>query len=167
MANIRPAKPEDAAGIARVHVDSWRSTYRGIIPNDFLDNLSVDRRTSQWQRTLDHLSPSEPVFVCEQAGLILGFISCGPPQTEMPGFDSEVLAIYLLASEQGKGLGRQLFELGTQALQAHGAQACMLWVLADNPSRGFYEHLGGKEISRRTIEIAGQPLGEIAYGWEF
>ena len=60
---IRPAEVQDAAGIARVHVESWRSTYQGIFPESFLASLSVERRENYWREQLLRVNAPERCFV--------------------------------------------------------------------------------------------------------
>ncbi len=73
---VRKAILSDAKGIARVHVDSWRSTYKNIIPNEFLDNLSYDQRTSLWERNIS-LSDNYVFVAVTDNGEIVGFGDCG------------------------------------------------------------------------------------------
>jgi hypothetical protein len=47
--NVRRARLQDAAAIARVHVDAWRSTYRGIVPDEHLDGMSYERSKRNWE----------------------------------------------------------------------------------------------------------------------
>ena len=111
--NIRAATPADIAGLARVHVQSWRETYAGIIPRAFLDALSLESRQQQWQRTLEF---GNAVFVAELADQIVGFASCGAARDE--GYDDEVYALYLLKSHHGQGIGKALFHAVLEALRS-------------------------------------------------
>jgi GNAT superfamily N-acetyltransferase len=163
---IRPAVENDAEGIARVHVISWRETYRGIVPDEFLDRLSVQRRMTQWARSLS--DPSDlyhHTFVSEVDGQIAGFSNYGFPQEKDEEFDGELYAIYLLKSAQGRGIGKMLFLEAAKGLLELGSSSMLVWVLRDNPTRGFYEHLGGVYVREKPIEIGGRELMEIAYGW--
>lgn len=165
MVTIREARPEDAAGIARVHVDSWKSTYRGIVPDEVLDNLSYEEREEQRRSIFGTRVPGAFSLVAEDVnGDIVGFADAGPARKGDPEYDSEIYAIYLPADVQGQGIGRRLFEEVVRRLRADGYRGMMLWVLADNPSRGFYERMGGRPVRRQTISI-GKELAEIGYGW--
>jgi GNAT superfamily N-acetyltransferase len=164
--HIRTAKVNDAAAIAKVHVDSWRTTYKGIVPDDFLASLSYEQREQLWRQALT--DPSSPSFVYvaeDESGKIAGFASGGPERTREPVYTGELYAIYLLAQHQGKGVGRQLAITLVNRLRQEGMTALLLWVLAENPSRKFYERLGGRPISDKTVMIGGVPLIEVAYGW--
>ena len=95
---IREASPSDAAAIARVHVDSWRTTYAGIVPADYLANLSYTRREQFWRDILSTPTPSGCVYVAAQdTGEIVGFASGGPERSGNAIYRGELYAIYLLA----------------------------------------------------------------------
>lgn len=165
---LRPAQPPDAAGIARVHVDAWRETYRGLIGQPVLDGLSVSRRQEMWQRALANPRPEVAIFVLESAaeGQPVGFSNAGPERGALPEFDGELYGIYLLARFHGQGYGRLLFLAAARHLAAAGFQRMMLWVLQNNPTRGFYEHMGGRLAGEQQVKIGGEMYPEVAYGWE-
>jgi L-amino acid N-acyltransferase YncA len=164
---IREARPEDAAGIASVHVESWRTTYRGIVPQAFLDGLSVEGRTRWWEAMFARADSRRCVFVAEgEDGQIIGFAFAGPESRGDRVYTGEVYAIYLLEQHQRRGIGRRLMSAAVERLSALGMTGMLLWVLADNhPSRRFYEALGGVELRTEQIELAGAELDEVAYGW--
>src|SRR5215471_14604966 len=106
---IREASPTDAAAIALVHVDSWRTTYAGIVSADYLANLSYARREQFWCDILSTPTPSGCVYVAAQeTGGIVGFASGGPERSGNALYRGELCAIYLFASYQRQGLGRRL-----------------------------------------------------------
>jgi len=165
---VRPAIHTDAPGIARVHVDTWRAAYRGIVPDDYLDSLYYDRRAAFWEREIS--APFTPTFVYvaedEDTGRIVGFVGGGPPQSDQPGYDGELYAIYVLQEAQGKGIGRKLVQACAQTLKERGITSMLLWVLKDNsPSRAFYESLGGQLLKEQQFELGGATLTEVGYGW--
>ncbi len=162
---IRPARPEDAAAIARVNGDTWRATYRGIFPDAVLERRgrepdAVERRR-KWLE-----EPATLAFVAEEGGEVVGIAAAGPPRAAMPGYDAELFAIYVLPASQGTGLGRGLVEAVAGALAKGGSRSLFLWVLRDNPGgRGFYERLEGRLIAERTETVEGVAVAEVAYGW--
>jgi L-amino acid N-acyltransferase YncA len=166
MIAIRPAAPEDAAGIGRVHVDSWRTTYAGIVSDTTLANLSYEKSTDRNRAFMAQDEPGRHYFVAEdETGRIVGFAMGGRARGENPGFEGELYGIYLLKESQGQGTGRRLVGAMASALAGDGVRSMMVWVLAENPSRRFYEALGGRYIKEQEITIGGQPLIEVAYGW--
>lgn len=162
--NIRTAKPGDAAGIARVHVDSWRTTYPGILPAEVLASLSYQRRETAW---VELLARQEGVVLVAEdpSGQIVGFASGGPNREDNPQFAGELYAIYLLTTAQGKGLGRRLTRATTAWLAEHGMHSMLVWVAAANPSRRFYESLGGQYVESRIAVVGGVEIEEVSYGW--
>ncbi|GGA64191.1 GNAT family N-acetyltransferase [Ornithinibacillus halotolerans] len=162
--NVRVATIQDAKGIARVHVDSWRTTYKGIVPNSFLENMSYADREERWKEMIPH----HQVFVAEnEAGEIVGFSSGGLERFgKYPDYQGEVYAIYILEQYQGLGLGTKLLEPIVQYLKENGINRMLVLVLAENSATYFYESLGAKRIGTEELEIAGKKLVEFVYGWE-
>ena len=161
---IRTANLSDAAGIARVHVESWRTTYKGIIPDDFLARLSYEQREHLWNQVLT--DPSRFVYVAEdEPGQIVGFISGGPEPNGDILYTGEIDAIYLLVPYQGQGIGRRLVITLASRLIQESMTALLVWVLAANPARKFYERLGGQLVYEKETSIGGASLIEVAYGW--
>jgi len=160
--NIRTATPRDVERIAFVHVGSWKTTYRNIVSNDFLDSLNTQTKSKFWERVL--INKSDNVFVAESDGVLVGFATGGRSR-DKNDFDSELYAIYVLQQHQHKNIGRLLLAATAEYLQTCGHNSLYAWVLADNSSRAFYEQLGGKLFDKKEIEIGGQQLIEIAYGW--
>jgi ribosomal protein S18 acetylase RimI-like enzyme len=165
MIQIRAAQLADVPGIARVHVDAWRSTYQGLLPADFLADLRYDQREQLWQHILTQFSETHFVFVAVDHEQVVGFASGGPEQSGGLGCDGELYAIYLLSTYQHQGLGRKLTQALVRQLVAQGFQSMAVWVLAENPARRFYETLGGRYLCTRQDEIGGATVSEIAYRW--
>lgn len=169
MATIRDAQPDDAAAIARVHVDTWRTAYGDLLPAEFLVSLSVETRAERWRRTLAAGDdPLALVLVAEKAaGQVVGIAAAGSPRADpaVDGADAELFVLYVLREHQGRGLGRRLVGEAARRLAAGGARSLILWVLADGPARGFYERLGGRFVGPRPITIGDTTLAEVAYAW--
>ncbi len=161
---IRDAKQEDISSIARVHVQAWRETYTGLIPQEVLDNLSVEARAATWRGALRERSAAS-LLVYEHEGEVVGFADAGPERETHPLYTGELYAIYLLKDFHGRGYGKALFQGAVDALGAAGHSAMRLWVLEANPTRGFYERMGGKLLEQKDITFRGTTLSEVAYGW--
>ena len=164
---IRHAVPADALGIAKVHIDSWRTTYAGIVPDEYLARLSYGARQKAWENVLTAHKPDNCIVVAVAAdGEIVGFAHAGPEREGDRGYDAELYAIYLLQEHQGGGVGRRLATAAARSVLDAGMTSMMLWVLEDNHNaRRFYEALGGAAVDRKSIQIGGVELVEIAYGW--
>lgn len=164
---IREATHSDVSAIARVHVDTWRTTYRGIVPDEHLANLSYEQRAKGWYQILNHAAnDGNFTYVAEEKpGEILGFANGGIERTGDPVYKGELAAIYILQNYQRKGVGRCLVQAVAERLSQLGINSMLVWVLADNPACQFYAALGGKPVYEKELEIGGKPLIEIAYGW--
>ena len=169
MTLVRPGRADDAAGIARVHVETWRAAYAGMLPDTYLVGLSATRRAAHWASVLSG-GGAEKVLVAEADDRIVGFVSCGPARRcaalKTRKTDGEVYTLYVLHDYQGMGLGRELLGAGFDRLIDGGFKAGVVWVLQPNPSRFFYEAMGGAAIGERVEKFAGVPVTEVAYGWE-
>lgn len=166
---IRHALPTDARQIAEAHVASWRTTYAGAVPADYLAQLSVDAGERQWSeriaRTVDPTSRACILVAVSPSGDILGFVSVGPRLEGPAGFAGEIYAFYLIEQAQCQGIGRRLLRDGVVYLLSVGMTSMSLWVLAVNPSRGFYERMGGRLIETTVEMIGGAALEKCGYGW--
>jgi ribosomal protein S18 acetylase RimI-like enzyme len=172
---VRPAIEGDAARIARVHVESWQSTYQGLVPQPILDGLSIDRRTAFWSGLL--VEPGESrTWVGELDGRVVGFVGTGrSTDPDLAADTAAVESIYLLPRVLGLGLGRLLLRTATSDLVERGFAKASLWVFtANDRARRFYEAAGwrpdgtaqmldfdgtGIEEVRYRIDLAGKPQG--------
>jgi GNAT superfamily N-acetyltransferase len=163
---IREALPVDAAGIARVIVDTWRTTYRGIVPEKTLANLSYESVQARWESRLLQAAEGRFAFVLEdEAGQVAGYATGGPSRSDEPDYAGELYGLYILDVHHGKGLGRRLVQAVAARLAQEGRPSMLLWTFRDNPARAFYERLGGQYVRERPIDIDGVPVPEVAYGW--
>ena len=163
---IRPAAQNDAGSIARVHVQSWEETYRGLIPDAEIDRLTVEERTRRWLEILAHPSPPLIVrLVTNRRGEVAGFISGGPARAPKYQLDYEITAIYVLKVHHGLGLGRALMVDLVRQAQRQEAESLYLWVLQNNPALGFYYHMGGEAFAVEETVRSGQVLIETMMIW--
>ena len=176
-ARVRLATPDDASTIADIHVGSWQTTYRGLVPDGFLDGLSVDRRTSGWRETIERqvrelaTEPSAApgrTWVVEVDDAVVGFAASGEARGESappPAGAGEVLAIYLAPEARGFGYGRVLFAQAVTDLRQRGFDPIVVWVFeANSLARRFYEAAGFRaDGTRFTIDFDGLPIEEIRY----
>jgi L-amino acid N-acyltransferase YncA len=163
---IRPATPEDSRKIAEVHLATWKSAYAGIVSQDYLDSLSLEPRKNRWDEILQRNGVKETTIVAEVNGGIAGFLSAGPSRTPTLGFEGEIYALYLHGIFHKKGIGARLLKTGMTELRKMDFKGAVVWVLKNNPSRYFYERLGGREVEAMVIKIGEQDFEEVAYGWD-
>lgn len=162
--DVRAASPADIPGIARVHYESWRTTYAGLIPAAYLADLKLEDRESLWRANFR--APLGPVFVALDGPEIVGFAYAGPARAKDTPYAGELYALYVLDRLHRRGLGRRLFARSAQALVGLGLPSMVVWVLETNPARAFYEALGGKPAGSKKFLMGGLFLTEVAYGWE-
>ena len=143
---IRKATVEDAAEIANVHINSWREAYKGLLPQDFLDEraLNFKNRYELWKRV-----------------------------TGTNGRDEdkkdwcEVWCIYLLEKYHGKKIGFNLLKQYFDIHSDKGFSKGYFWVLDNNPTIKFYEKVGGRYDGRgKEGEISGQKVKELMFVWD-
>jgi GNAT superfamily N-acetyltransferase len=161
---VRPAGWEDIEGMTRVSVDTWRLTYKDILPQAYLDRMRRSSHENQRSRMMHAQGVHHFVAIEPLAGEAVGFVSCGPTRSggAAPG---EIYELYVQNGFQGRGVGRRLFRAAADRLARDGHESMIVWVLADNPNRGFYPRLGGWRHARKTIHVGGAPVDELAYVW--
>ena len=148
--------------IAMIHVEAWRAAYRGIVPDEFLDSLSVDERESTWKQIL--LTADAETWVAEQSETIIGWISAAASRDADPRASTgEIWGIYVAPGRWRIGVGRSLCETAERYLRRQGFTEVTLWVLRDNEravkfyqSNGFVLDVGHGKI----LERGGKALQE-------
>jgi GNAT superfamily N-acetyltransferase len=163
---IRPATPADAAAIAQVRVDAWRTTYKGMIPAAYLAAMKVDDSTALWSKVLTAGPNATSVFVAVEGDSIVGFASGNMLPEPKHGLDAELSAVYLVDGAQRAGVGHRLVAAVAAAQRAHGAHGLIVWVIAGNKAaRAFYEKLGAELLIEQPFTWDGMELVEVGYGW--
>lgn len=166
---LRQATLEDAPGISRVHVDSWREAYPGIMPDDLLTRLSYEQREQGWRRVLELPNPNEFVVVAvdEATGQIVGFTSGHTNGQDHPDYPAELRTLYLLQAYQGQGVGKGLFWAMADHFRQLGYSRMLLWMATKNSRAAqFYAAQGGQVILTRWNEWGGHQIHDTAYGFE-
>jgi GNAT superfamily N-acetyltransferase len=163
---IRQARLGDAAGIARVHVTTWQAAYRGIVPDDYLDALTVEQRIAAYERSGLLNDAERPMFVFDRKGVILGFVGVGP-STDETGV-GELYSIYVDSEHWGGGVGAALLGHADAWLEERFPEAT-LWVLEDNVrTRRFYERSGWRPDGTVKNDDRGSfVLREVRYRTSF
>jgi GNAT superfamily N-acetyltransferase len=166
---IRRALADDALGVATVHVRSWQATYKGLMPDPYLDQLDVERRRVGWERTIAEADwPRSGTLVATEAnGRIIGFAHVGPARDGDgdPTVVGELAAIYLLPDVWGSGVGRRLMVAAVNVLRDAGFVEAILWVLEGNERAQRFYDIGGWQLDGATkdVVIADMRLAEVRY----
>jgi ribosomal protein S18 acetylase RimI-like enzyme len=160
-----PATLDDAEELGVMHVQAWRETYMGLVPQHVLDNLDPVARARMWRSAI---GGDARVFIARDSGAIVGLGACGPPRDQdLQSFAGEIGALYVLRRAQRGGIGRALMNALARALTAAGRNNAALWVLHGNtPARRFYEAMGGRMVTERTRTRDDWTLREAAYAWD-
>jgi len=153
----RPACPEDAGWIGRVHVAAWRQAYAGLLPADELARVTEAERAAFWRGAI--AAGRSRIMVVEG----LGFAAAGAQREAAlagAGWTGELYALYLLAGAQGRGLGRALFE----AVRAPHPFTCTV-LDGNDRARRFYARMGGRHLATRPEVIGHSTITEHLCGW--
>ena len=165
---IRRATLEDAAGIARVQVDSYRTVYASIFPAAYLAHLTYEEQEQDWRELLSAAGNEVLYVAVTNQGEMIGYALSRRNPDEVLPYDGELVALHVRRDHQRQGWGRQLFAAASRELATQGCNSLFLWVLADNPARLFYEKLGGKRLGEKAWqnnEYFGTHIYEVVYGW--
>ncbi len=161
-------RPGDARAIARIHVDSWQTTYgNGLLPRQYLDRLTVPGLTRRWQKRLAYRYGGHGVWVAERGGTVVGFAELGPCMQDdsLLGFAGEVYMLYVHPDATGQGIGRALLDQALDELSDRPFYWAIVWVVAGNRrARAFYESAGLRPDGAERIDrFAGQRVPVLRY----
>jgi ribosomal protein S18 acetylase RimI-like enzyme len=163
---VRPSCEDDIPSIARVHVESWRTTYRGIVSDSFLAGLSYQKHEDRHRRYMAQPDTVHLVAESTRDGIV-GFLMGGRERSGNIQYPGELYAIYILDQHRRHGVGSALIRQWAGDMRRAAINAALVWVLAENKSGiAFYERLGARYLREQMIEIGGTSLRELAYGWE-
>ena len=149
---IRKKERKDCADVAHVVTVAWNETYKGIVPDDFLDGLYLNEE----QRAINSYNKFDEnnnhQYVLEVDGKVIGFVNVG--STDEKEYDNcgELHAIYIINGYKGNGYGKKLINIGIEELKKMGYNKMIIGCLEGNPSNEFYKHIGGKFIKKRVFE---------------
>ncbi len=161
---FRDAAPADAEAIAELHVESWRSAYRGILPDAYLDSDVETERRTHWEQTLLKLQARDAILLAERGAELIGFISVY--WGKEPGFDAYLDNLHVRPGIRGGGLGRKLLVAALERLIASGARNLCLWVFDDNEGAvRLYQRLGGNLTERGFDDIGGGKAAHTRAEW--
>lgn len=165
---IRRAAVEDSTALARIQVDSYRSAYAGILPDDYLACFTYEEQEEDW-RSLIQSRTDDILLVAEIGeGELAGYALGRPGPTGILPFDSELVALHVRKAYQGRGAGGALVAEAARRLHEQGCRSLLVWVLAKNPARAIYEHLNGRLVGEKTTHLGEGDVSalEVAYGWQ-
>ncbi|MFZ3577337.1 GNAT family N-acetyltransferase [Virgibacillus sp. DJP39] len=166
MYYTRKAEYEDAEAIANIHINSWKSTYKELLNEKDISNITYENRLALWQTVLKLQKEDQCTYVVHNEKQIVGFVNGGPERTKRFNFDSEIYTIYLLDEFQRLGLGVKLLQVFAEDMKSKGNTSILVWVLKQNPSSRFYERCLAEPIGVEETTIGEGTYQETAYGWK-
>ena len=162
--SVRPAAPRDAKAIAEIHVATWQAAYQGVIPDDFLKAMTVEKRLAYWREAIEFSDPQ--ILVAVDADKVIGFV--GFDRSRDAGTKStvgEIWALYITPEHWRQGAGLALWDGARDGLKDEGCTQVTLWVLVANErALQFYEQAAGfkrEMASLRTTAFGSTKLEEI------
>jgi GNAT superfamily N-acetyltransferase len=170
--SVRPARPDDAAEIARIQVVTWRTAYRTLLPTAVLDDWDADTATETWRAAVaSPPTPAHGVLVALERNSVVGFTAFGPAElgageTSDPAGPTAELSTLLVEPRWGRrGHGSRLLAAVADVARGDGVARLQVWLLeADRVSAGFYESAGwAPDGWARTLDTGAEPLREIRW----
>ena len=161
---VRLAEEKDYKEIAEIHVKAWQVGYKGIMPSDFLDKLSLKEKEENWQKILSGAETKGTYLVYESKGKVIAFAVYGPARDDdLSSQDAELVALNVHPSEWRQGIGKTLLSKVTDRVLEEGYGNLYLWVASKNQKAiNLYSNYGfnpdGKEKSDSSH--TGSPLEE-------
>jgi ribosomal protein S18 acetylase RimI-like enzyme len=162
---FREATVDDIPEIAKVHVESWRRSFQGIVPREFLDSMSAEKREEAFRERFSDAAYKMLVAEDPEQGIV-GFADFGKPRLEGVDFETQIYAFYFLKEFQRRGLGSELFKRCLKEICDRGFTNVCLDSLAVSPYRSFYEKMGGKVVGNDGHKLAGVHFATVIYGWQ-
>ncbi|MGB8337915.1 MAG: GNAT family N-acetyltransferase [Burkholderiales bacterium] len=164
MIHILPATQDDIPALARVYVDTWRDQYAKVLPEKFLSRMTQADYENKWAGWLATPGTTTYIAYLDRHGVV-GFSQGGPGRDGQLNFFSEIYLLYVLKDFQQQGIGRELTAAMANEFIKAGLWAMAVWCLRDNPSRGFYDAMGGELLAEKYVGVGGENFVEVAYGW--
>jgi ribosomal protein S18 acetylase RimI-like enzyme len=164
---VRKAVLSDAFSIGKIYTHSWKITYKGIMPDSFLDELNPAFSAKNFENDIIGNSKKRFAYVIEIGKAVVGFVMGGPSKENLEPGVGELHNIYILNEFRGQGVGRKLLTACADELVNRGFQKMILYVLTENPYQRFYESAGGVlESYDGQVEIGGQNFKLSKYAWD-
>lgn len=160
---IRQAILNDTNRIAEIIVSSWKTAYRGLINDNFLDNMSIDLMITKWMENISKQNQDDHIYVYEENNKILGVIRFGKPSDiNYSNYNAEIHVLYVDPNSKRHGIGSKLFYFATDYFIKNNLTNMIIWCLNNNtPSIKFYESLGGTVSYKKNNTVNKINLEEI------
>jgi GNAT superfamily N-acetyltransferase len=163
---ISDATPADASAIGTLHASSWCSTYRGILPDAFLDGPVLADRQEQWENRFRLPRPDQIVLKAVDDLAVCGF-ACAFLDADAT-WGALLDNLHVLPGHTGQGIGQRLFDaVFSRIREARPGRPVHLWVIEANAgARRFYDRNSGRVVEQQELEIRpGLRVLSVRYAW--
>lgn len=165
---IEMMQESDIEEVSKIFIDSWRIAYKDIIDKTYLQNLNMKEKVQKLKR--EYREGGHTVAKNQETNEIVGVTRFGKRLDELdrfPEYDGEIYALYVKPGLLRKKIGSQLLQYAEEKLKEQGNHKILLWCLKENePSRKFYEKMGGILLGEKTRNIGGKEYPLVGYGYE-
>ena len=162
---IEPATLADARRVAQIHVQAWQAAYVGIVPDEHLASLSIDKRETMWREAIEKKTPE--LLVARVEDDVIGWVSFDASRDKgAPADAGEIWALYVDPAHWADGVGRALLQRAQQRLSDRGFTGISLWVLAENARAIRFYQAAGYTVdpgSAQVFELGGRSVQELRY----
>ena len=160
---VRHANAKDARAVAEIHVAAWQAAYKGVLPDEQLAAMSVDKRQVFWREAIDLAEPQ--LLVATDAERVVGFVAFDRSRDKgTPPTTGEIWAIAAAPALWSTGVGLALWDGARDALEEEGCTKVTLWLpLRNERALRFHELAGFKRemATAKTVEMGGVKVEEI------
>lgn len=171
MIALRLATTDDAAGIARTHVDAWHKAYDGTLPDAMNAAVCYDTRLDMWQALLANYATTHPTWVAVDgkkdciAGFAMASRIADADLSDAQAVHAEIHMVFVAPGYQRRDLGRRLFEAFGSWLVAQGCITAMASVLETSQAVGFFRAMGGVELTSTQLDMPGPAVIQHLFIW--
>jgi len=161
--NNNIVKPEikEAKEIATLIKEGWSSAYKGIISEDFLKNMDLEKMTEKWKKNIE---VDKDVYIYKENNEILGVIRFGEAENSLSKKTGEIFCLYVKPEQKRKGIGTQLLNFAKDKLIKNGYEQMIIWCLkGNNQGKNFYKKCGGVKIKERDYTVRGIQVREEGF----
>lgn len=160
---IRNIKEEDIPSVVDIQINGWKTAYKGIIDDDFLNSMNREEKIEKRRKDYNQ----NGFIVAELNKEVVGFcryIDNNSYTPNMLEIDCEIAALYVKPNLKYNGIGTELFQFVTNEFKSKNRTKMIIWCLKDNkPSRKFYTKMGGEIVKEKVVEMGEKNYVEVGF----
>lgn len=161
---IKNATIDDIEEVAKLHINSWYETYRGIISQNYLDSMknNLSKRIERMKNEFNLRTMIIGIINNEIIGFS-EFVFSNEFSKDLD-IDCELCGLYIKNGYKNLGYGSKMFEYVINIFKEKNKRKMGLWCVKDNiPAISFYEKKGGILSTEKTFTIDNQEYNEVNY----